>query len=147
MYYRGYDVIQNRMGLVVKWMVRPDGKRIDFGKSSGTDQAGVGAIPGDVNYHVMAQLGGLAAYAILGLGPSFATAAGAPQSSQDTALKDLTGGFRSQGRDFANKYLNIVPTITVPAGTPMKIFIEDDIYVRPWARLDDTIYPTARARY
>ena len=139
------EVIQNRMGLIVKWIVRPDGKRIDFSRAGGTDQAGVGAIPGDVNYHLMAQLGGVTAYAILGLGPSFETQSGAPQSSQDIALKDLTGGFRTRGRDFANKYLNVVPTITVPAGTPMKIFAEDDIYVRPWARVDDTIYPTALA--
>jgi len=141
------EVIQNRMGLIPKWIVRPDGKRIDFTKSAGIDSAGVGAIPGDANYHIGVQLGGLVAYGILGLVPSFTTESGDPQSSQDTALKDVTGGFRARGREFANKYLNVVPTITVPAGTPMKIFIEDDIYVRPWARVDDTIYPTARARY
>ena len=65
--------------------------------------------------------------------------------SPDWTGEDVPACVRARGREFANKYLNVVPTITVPAGTPMKIFIEDDIYVRPWARVDDTIYPSARA--
>lgn len=126
------EVIQNRMAILPQWIIRPDGKRIDFKRTAGMDSAGVGALQDQVDRHILAQITGVAAYAILGLGPSTANYGAEPNSSKDAFVREATAQSRNAGRQFAEKYLNIVPSITIRAGTPIKIFIEDDIFVTPW---------------
>jgi len=126
------EIIQNRMAVIPQWIIRPDGKRIDFKKATGMDSAGVGALQDQVDRHVLAQVLGVGAYAILGLGPSTSSYGAEPNSSKDAFVREATAQSRNLGRAFAEKYLNIVPSITIRAGTPIKIFIEDDIFVTPW---------------
>ena len=126
------EVIQNRMAITPQWIIRPDGKRIDLKRASGMDSAGVGALQDQVDRHILAQILGVGAYAILGLGPSTSNYGAEPNSSKDAFVRDATAQSRGVGRQFAEKYLNIVPTVTIRAGTPIKIFIEDDMFVQPW---------------
>lgn len=126
------EIIQNRMAVIPQWIIRPDGKRIDFKKATGMDSAGVAALQDQVDRHVLAQILGVGAYAILGLGPSTSNYGAEPNSSKDAFVREATSQSRNLGRAFAEKYLNIVPSITIRAGTPIKIFIEDDIFVTPW---------------
>ncbi len=130
------EAIQTRMGSIPLWAVRPDGKRIDFKRTTAMDSAGVAALKGEVDRHFLAQFMGVGAYAIIGIGPSTSNFGAAPDTSRDAFVREATSKSRDIGRTFAEKYLNIVPTIRVPAGTPMKIFIEDDIYVTPWKAVD-----------
>lgn len=132
------EFIQNRMGAVPVWAIRPDGKRIDFRRTSSMDAAGVAALQGSVDRHFLAQFMGIGAYAIIGLGPSLNNFGSEPESSRDAFVREATGKSREIGRSFAEKYLNVVPTQRVFAGTPVKIFIEDDIYITPWAEIDAT---------
>lgn len=132
------EFIQNRMGAVPLWAIRPDGKRIDFKQTGSMDAAGVAALQGSVDRHFLAQFMGIGAYALIGLGPSMSNFGAEPQSSRDAFVREATGKSREIGRAFAEKYLNVVPTQKIHAGTPVKIFIEDDIYVTPWAEIDAT---------
>lgn len=132
------EPIQARMGMVVTWFVLPNGKRIDMNKKgSAEDAAGVGALAGDVNYHFMAQFLGVAAYALLVSETAQTT------SSQFTGQVDVGGDIsRSMAEQFsplAQRYLTLVPTITLPAGTPFKVFVEDDVYLQPWASIYDKL--------
>lgn len=126
------------MGAVPLWAIRPDGKRIDFKRTSSMDAAGVAALQGSVDRHFLAQFLGIGAYAIIGLGPSMSNFGAQPESSRDAFVREATAKSREIGRGFAEKYLNVVPTQRIRAGTPVKIFIEDDIYVTPWAEIDAT---------
>lgn len=130
------EIIQNRMAVIPQWIIRPDGKRIDFKKTTGMDSAGVAALQDQVDRHVLSQILGVGAYAILGLGPSTSGYGAEPNSSRDMFIRDATTQSRQIGRAFAEKYLNIVPSITIRAGTPIKIFIEDDIFVTPWEHVN-----------
>lgn len=132
--------IANRMGAVPLYAVRPDGKRIDFRKSAGMDAAGVGALKDQVDRHFLAQFMGVSAYALIGLGPSFGNYGAEPNTSRDAFAREFTTRGREAGRSFAEKFLNIVPTVKILAGTPLKIFIEDDIYIKPWERADAPHY-------
>lgn len=134
------EAIQSRMGAIPLWAIRPDGKRIDFKKSASMDAAGVGALADQVDRHFLAQFFGVAAYAVIGLGPSTSNYGAEPDTSRDAFVREATGKGRDVGRKFAEKYLNIVPTVKIRAGTPMKIFIEDDIYVTPWESADAPHY-------
>ncbi|WP_395398710.1 TrbI/VirB10 family protein (plasmid) [Pseudoduganella sp. UC29_106] len=132
--------IQNRMGSVPLWAIRPDGKRIDFKRTAGMDAAGVAALKDQVDRHFLAQFMGVAAYAIIGLGPSFSNYGAEPNSSRDAFAREFTSRSRDAGRSFAEKFLNIVPTVRIRAGTPVKIFVEEDIYVTPWEKIDESHY-------
>jgi type IV secretory pathway VirB10-like protein len=138
------EIIQNRLAIVPVWAIRPDGKRIDFKRTAGMDSAGVAAIKDQVDRHILAQILGVAGYAILGLGPSTASYGAEPNSSKDAFIKEATGQGRTAGRSFAEKYLNIVPSVTIRAGTPIKIFVEDDIYIMPWGAVDASHFRPAR---
>lgn len=130
------EVIQNRMGFPVLWAIRPDGKRIDLRRAAGLDAAGVAALSDQVDYHILAQMLGVGAYAVVGLGPSMNTSTTAAVSQRDMATATAADQARVVGQNFAAKFLQIVPTVTIRAGTPIKIFFEDDIYVTPWAQVD-----------
>ena len=137
------EAIQSRQGMTIRWAVLPDGSRIDMSRQVMLDQSGIAAIPGDVDYHILAQLLGVAAYAAIAA-PSFAISGqGDGFSSQQAALTEATGNARSQGQAIANRYLRLSPTITTPIGTPVNVFIEDDLYVRPWREATPLAFPTA----
>lgn len=126
------EVIQNRMAILPQWIIRPDSKRIDLKRTVGMDTAGVAALQDIVDRHILAQMAGVAGYAILGLGPSMKEYGAEPQGSKDTFIKEATGQVRTIGNAAAQKYLNIVPTQRIRAGTQIKIYIEDDIFLTPW---------------
>lgn len=130
------EPIQNRMAFLSKWLIRPDGKRISFERAAVVDHAGVAAVQDEIDRHVMAQIFGVAAYAFIGLGPSESNYGAQPNSAKDSFVRDATGQARDIGRTFAQKYLSIVPTVKIRAGTNMKLEIEDDIYVTPWRSVD-----------
>lgn len=139
------EPIQARMGLTVKWLVLPDGKRISFEKRADIlDQAGIPAIKDKVNYHLMAQFLGVAAYALLS---SETSRQGSGMNNDNSFKGDVGQSLREQFSPMAAKYLSLVPTITLRAGTPVKIFIEDDIYAFPWAKVSDRLLHANTSAY
>ncbi|WP_172684014.1 TraB/TrbI/VirB10 family type IV secretion system protein [Desulfosarcina cetonica] len=139
------EPIQARMGLLIRWIILPDGKRISMEKrSAGMDQEGVSAIKDKVNYHFVAQFLGVAAYAVLS---SETTYEGTGTSNDKTFEGNLSESMREQFAPLAAKYLNLVPTITLNIGTPVNIFLEDDIYAYPWQSLSERVYHSNRSTY
>jgi type IV secretion system protein VirB10 len=136
------EPIQARMGLTVKWIILPDGSRINLEKKGAAlDQAGISAIKDDVNYHFFAQFMGVIAYSILGIETPYE---GTGDNSDESFAGNLSESARKQFQPLASKYLNIVPTITLGIGTPLKVFLEDDIYVYPWSNLGKKLYEAVR---
>jgi len=138
--YKGVNqAINNRMIMTVNWLVLPNGKRVDFTKTAALDAAGAGAIEGDTNYHLIPQILGVAAYATLSTETSYS---GSGDDSDTTYEGELGQSMREQFAPLAAKYLNLVPTVTLQPGTPMRIFIEDDLYLMPWDRTYAGVLPT-----
>lgn len=132
------EPIQARMGLTVNWIVLPDGKRISFEKHGVLDREGIGAVADQVDYHFLAQFLGVAAYALLSHETS---REGSGTAADNTFEGDLGQSVRKQYAPLAQKYLSIVPTITLRPGTPLKIFLEDDVYAYPWKSLEAGFLP------
>ena len=139
------EAIQSRMALVVRWLVLPDGKRISFEKRvAALDQAGVPALKDKVDYHFFSQFLGVAAYALLASSTSYEGSGWAEEKSFEG---NLSQSLRQQFAPLAAKYINLVPTITLRKGTPLKIFIEDDIYAFPWDSISRRLFRVNRASY
>lgn len=129
--YKGVnEVLSNRSAFTVREMVLPNGNKIDF-TASAADTEGVGAIEGDTNYHFLAQFFGVAAYALVGSKSSYAGTG----DGEATYAGDVGEGMRDQVSPLANKYLSVVPTVTLEPGTSFQIVIEKEMYVEPWSDL------------
>lgn len=141
------EAINERMALTAQWLVLPNGARIDLARSSMLDAGGVAAIEGDVNRHFLAMLGGVVAYGVIGgLGAAEAArradrdptvAAAGIISGGRSAGAEIASGLSDIGKRIASRYLNLVPTITLNPGTPMNVFLDDEMYLKPWAPIDE----------
>lgn len=131
------EPIQARMGFVVKWAVLPNGKKVDFSKAAFADRQGIGAIKDKVNRHLVAQFLGVAAYALLS---SETSRSGSGFINDSTYEAEVGESLRSQFAPLAQKYLNLVPTITIRNGQTFKLVLEDEIFVDPWSDIYETYY-------
>jgi len=131
------EILQTRMGYTVPWAILPDGNKIDFSKSSGLDRDGVGAIKGDVDYHFFSQFFGVAAYALV----SSESSRGSTSANNETSFAgDVGDGLRDKAKPLSQKYINVVPTVTIKSGTPIRIIVEDEIYVDSWKEVYSDYY-------
>ncbi|TDN48068.1 TrbI/VirB10 family protein [Scandinavium goeteborgense] len=126
------QVLQHRMAFTVQWCVLPNGNKIDFRKASVLDRMGTPAVEGDeVDYHIMAQILGVTAYALVGTTTSYEGSGDGDQSFAGNA----GSAARNQASGLAQKYLQVVPTVTIHAGQPLRIILEDEMYIKPWKTL------------
>ncbi|WP_145595559.1 TrbI/VirB10 family protein [Yersinia aleksiciae] len=123
------EVIQNRLAFTVQWLVLPNGDRIDFRKASVLDRMGTPAVEGDeVDRHLMAQILGVTAYALVGTKTSYEGTG----DGNESLAGNFGEGARNQAGGIAQKYLQIVPTVTLHAGAPIRIITEDEMFIKPW---------------
>lgn len=122
-------VINNRMALSVRWIVRPDGTKIKF-VSQALDHEGIGALKGKTNYHFLARFGGAAAFALLS--SETARADYSSGGSGATFESDVGQALREGGADLVAPYAGLVPTQTLDYGRKLRLFVSEDIYIRPW---------------
>ncbi len=122
-------VINNRMALSVRWIVRPDGSKIKF-ISQVLDHDGVGAVRGKTRYHLAARVSGTAAFALLSREtsrPDFSVG-----GSGATFESELGAALRRGGGDVASQYAGLAPTQTLNYGQKLRLFVSEDLYVLPW---------------
>ena len=111
---------QTRLAVTFKRLILPNGYSVDLEAAPGLDDAGETGLKGKVDNHNMSKfgiagavglLGGLALYA----GQANPYAAGVGNSTGSSATNIL------------NHYLNRVPTITVPEGHPVNVYLPADL--------------------
>ena len=122
-------IINNRMALSVRWIVRPDGTKIKF-LSQALDHEGIGALKGRTNYHFLARFGGAAAFALLS--SETARADYSSGGSGATFESDVGQALREGGADLVAPYAGLVPTQTLDYGRKLRLFVSEDMYIRPW---------------
>ena len=122
-------IINNRMALSVRWIVRPDGSKIKF-LSQALDHEGIGAVKGRTDYHFMTRLGGAAAFALLS--SETARADYSSGGSGATFEADIGQSLRDSGAELVSPYAGLIPTQTLDYGQKLRLFVSEDIYIRPW---------------
>lgn len=123
------EIIQNRMAFTVQWLILPGGDRIDFRKASILDRMGTPAVEGDeVDRHIMAQILGVTAYALVGTKTSYE---GSGEGNESFA-GNFGEGARNQTSGISQKYLQVVPTVKSLAGAPIRVITEDEMFIKPW---------------
>ncbi len=120
-YKSGIALGQSRAFVIWTRLIRPDGATIEL-SSPATDALGRGGVDGSVDRHFLQRFGGAMLLTLLNLGVNSATAA------NDTAI--VIASTRAGG-DAASVALtkdqDIAPTVTVPPGAPVRVFVSQDL--------------------
>ena len=119
-YRSGIALGQSRVFVVWTRLIRPDGVSIELA-SAGTDDLGRGGLEGDVERHFLQRFGGAILLSLMGLGGQ----AVSPANTQ-VVINSTQAGAGAAGVALQQE-VNISPTIDVPAGTPLRIFVARDL--------------------
>lgn len=120
-YKSGLSSGQSRAFIIWTRLIRPDGVSIDLG-SPVMDSTGQTGLSGQVNRHFFERFGGAALLSIVGALPS------ALAGGSSTALVINSGSGSESGASQALAAdARIAPTIRVPLGTPIQVFVARDL--------------------
>jgi type IV secretion system protein VirB10 len=120
-YKAGVALGQSRAFVIWTRLIRPDGATVELA-SPATDALGRGGIGGSVDRHFFQRFGGAILLTLLNVGGS------AISDSTDTTvvIAGARAGTDAAGSAFAAD-MNIGPTVTVPQGSPVRVFVSQDI--------------------
>lgn len=113
---------QTRLAVTFKRLILPNGYSIDLDAAPGLDSAGEMGLKGKVNNHDLRKVGMAGAVGLLGGlalygGQANPYAAGFANSTGNSATSIL------------NRSLNVLPTITIPEGHPVNIYLPADLLI------------------
>lgn len=120
-YRSGVALGQSRAFVIWTRLIRPDGVDVPLA-APGADELGRGGLEGEVDRHFLRRFGGAILLSLLTIGVESAS------SSSDTAI--IIASTRAGG-DVASvalsKEIDIPPTVTVMQGTPVRVFVSQDL--------------------
>jgi type IV secretion system protein VirB10 len=112
---------QSRAFVIWTRIIRPDGIAVDLA-SPGTDALGRGGLEGRVDRHFLQRFGGAIVLSLISAGAS--AAAG---DSDTQVIIASTQGANDIATAALNRDLDIAPTVRVPQGAPIRIFVTQDL--------------------
>jgi len=115
----------SRAFVVWSRLLTPDAVSVDIG-SPATDQLGRGGVEGESNSHFLQRFGAAILLSVLTAGLDAAVNSTTPQNSTAIVI-----GTPQQANNVAaialQKYIDVPTTITVPQGTPVRVFVARDL--------------------
>jgi type IV secretion system protein VirB10 len=113
---------QSRAFVIWTRIIRPDGASIQIG-SGGGDPLGRAGLAGSVDNHFFERFGGAVLLTVLNAAAN--AAAGAPSTEVVIGSSQQASGLAGSASAFTPS--SIPPTIKVPQGTPLRIFVAKDL--------------------
>jgi type IV secretion system protein VirB10 len=120
-YKSGVALGQSRTFVIWTRMIRPDGVTIEL-SAPATDGLGRGGLDGNVDTHFFERFGGAVLLSLLNLG------VGAAVDAADTniVIASTRAGVDA-GAGAITSGVNIAPTVMVPQGAPVRVFVSQDL--------------------
>lgn len=120
-YKSGVALGQSRTFVIWTRLIRPDGAAIEL-SSPATDGVGRGGLEGDVDTHFFERFGGAILLTLLNIGGAAVT-----DSSDTSIVIASTRAGVDAGTSSITSGMNIGPTVTVPQGSPVRVFVSQDL--------------------
>ncbi|MGX2055882.1 TrbI/VirB10 family protein [Xanthomonas axonopodis pv. cassiae] len=118
---------QDRLFVIWNTVRRPDGVQVAL-DSAGADQLGTAGMGGIVDTHFAGIFGTSALLSIIGAGASNAGVSSGDQYNSAAAYRQSVQQAAAQtSQSVLQPYINIPPTITVPAGSRVRIYVNKDL--------------------
>jgi type IV secretory pathway VirB10-like protein len=119
-YKSGLAAGQSRAFVVWQRLIRPDGVSVQLG-SPGTDTLGRAGLTGKVDSHFLKRFGSAMLLSVIDAG------LGRLQNRGANVIVQSANDARSVASTALERDINIPPTVKVPQGTPIRIFIARDL--------------------
>jgi type IV secretion system protein TrbI len=124
---------QSRVLLVWTRLVMPDGSSIVLDRLPGVDVAGQAGLEDDVDWHWDRIFAGAALSTLIGVGAELA----APDRDDGrivVAGRDSVQEIVNEvGQQITRRNLNLQPTLTIRPGFPVRVIVNRDLVLRPYA--------------
>ncbi|MFA1290405.1 TrbI/VirB10 family protein (plasmid) [Xanthomonas axonopodis pv. nakataecorchori] len=118
---------QDRLFVIWNTVRRPDGVQVAL-DSAGADQLGTAGMGGIVDTHFAGIFGTSALLSIIGAGAANAGVSSGDQYNSAAAYRQSVQQAAAQtSQSVLQPYINIPPTITVPAGSRVRIYVNKDL--------------------
>lgn len=124
---------QVRLAVVFHRLIMPDGFSVNLDQFQGLDQEGATALKDKVNNHYVRIFGASLALGILGGVAQLGTASTLNTSATDRIREGFGTGMASAGEHILDKFLNVLPTVTIREGSRIKIYLSNDLVLPDYA--------------
>jgi type IV secretion system protein VirB10 len=118
---------QVRLAIVFHRLIMPDGFSVNLDQFQGLDQEGATALKDKVNNHYVRIFGASLALGVLGGVAQLGTASTLNTSATDRIREGFGTGMASAGEHILDKFLNVLPTVTIREGSRIKIYLSSDL--------------------
>lgn len=118
---------QTRLAVTFRRLIMPDGYSVNLDQLKGLDQEGATAVKDKVNNHYAQIFGASLAVGILGGAAQLGTGNVLNQSAADRMQESFGVSMANSGEDILNRFLNILPTVTIREGSRVKIYLAGDV--------------------
>jgi len=123
---------QSRVLLVWTRLIMPNGTSIVLERLPGSDASGYAGLEDEVDYHWLTLFEAAALSTMLSVGAEAGTSNG--ENSLVQAIRMGASNSTSQvGQNIVQRQLNIQPTLTIRPGFPVRVMVNRDLILKPYA--------------
>lgn len=118
---------QARLAVAFHRLIMPDGYSVSLDQFKGLDQAGATALKDKVNNHYLKIFGASLAIGVLGAASELGTGTVITENSTDLLRQGFGYGLAISGERILDRFLNILPTVTIREGARVKVYLSNDL--------------------
>jgi type IV secretion system protein VirB10 len=124
---------ESRLAVSFHRLVLPDGHTVDLDQFTGLNQVGETGLKDSVDRHYLQVFGASVAIgAVSGLA-QWGTRGGFDAGFSDSARQSTGASLAASTGRVLDRYLNVLPTITIHEGHRIKVYLTNDLYLRGFA--------------
>ena len=125
---------QQRLAVFFHRLIMPDGFSVSLDQFKGLNQAGETALRDKVNNHYLQIFGASLAVGILGGISEAGTGSVLTNSPLDRARAGLGSSLANSSTEILDRFLNILPTVTIREGSRVKVYLSGDLVLPAYAQ-------------
>lgn len=118
---------QVRLAVAFHRLIMPDGYSVSLDQFRGLDQQGATALKDKVNNHYTRIFGASLALGVIGSAAQLGTGSALEANGADRIRQGFGAGLATAGEQVLDRFLNILPTVTIREGTRVKIYLSRDL--------------------
>jgi type IV secretion system protein TrbI len=117
---------QRRLAVIFHRMIMPDGYSVDLDQFHGLDSKGETGLTDQVNHHYFHIFGASIALGVIAGAAEATTNSGVTESGADVLRQGIAASLAQSGAHVLDRFLNILPEITIREGHRIKIYVIQD---------------------
>jgi type IV secretory pathway VirB10-like protein len=118
---------QARLAVAFHRLIMPDGYSVNLDRFKGLSQEGAAALKDKVNNHYARIFGASIAIGFLGGVAQIGSGSVLTSDSTDRIREGFGVGMANGGEHILDRFLNILPTVTIREGSRVKIYLSNDV--------------------